>query len=339
MVRVNFIVEGMGLARGSGVYSAASRLASFLRDEGVDVDINGRGYTYDIMHSHTPLLFSLMKLRKAKKHGVKIITHAHTTAEDAKGSWTLTESDSVLNMVGKYLTFFYNNADLVLTPSQWTKETLMKRHVVKPIRVISNGIDREIFRFSRAGRKQFRDHYGITGTETVVYCVGLIYIRKGIEQFVEVARRFPGVRFVWIGKRYPSFFIGFSKIAKILNGMPDNVHLLGYVDDIVAAHSGCDALFFPSYVENQGITVLEALACGRPVVVRDLPSYRSWGFVHGQDCMMGSSVDNFTVHIENVIRDAKLRSRLARNGSRHAERHDIRHVAAELAEIYETLAD
>ncbi len=317
IMRVNFLVEGMGIAKGGGIFSSAAKLAGCLRKKGVDVEINGSGYDYDIIHSHTPLLFSLLKLRKSKRRGIKVITHAHTTAEDAKGSWTLTEYDSVLNAAGRYLTFFYNHADLVLTPSGWTKETLRRRNVTRPIRVISNGVDTRIFRYSNAGRRRFRHEYGIGSRDTVVYCAGFVYIRKGIETFAEVARRFPDARFLWIGKRYPSLFVGFSKIPRVLDRIPDNMQLLGYVDGIVDAHCGSDVLLFPSYVENQGITVLEAMACKRPAVVRDLPSYKSWGFAHEKDCMMASSPDEFAESLSGVLEDKRLRKRLERSGLKH----------------------
>ena len=45
----------------------------------------------------------------------------------------------------------------------------------------------------------FRKHFNIQEGQKVVICAGLYFKRKGIEDFVEVARRMPDVRFIWLG--------------------------------------------------------------------------------------------------------------------------------------------
>ena len=45
----------------------------------------------------------------------------------------------------------------------------------------------------------FRKHFKIQEGQKVVICAGLYFKRKGIEDFVEVARRMPDVRFIWLG--------------------------------------------------------------------------------------------------------------------------------------------
>ena len=338
-MRINFIIEGAGLAKGNGICSAATRLASFLRKDGIKVDINGSGYNYDIVHSHTPMFFTLAKFMEARNRGIKIVAHAHTTAEDVKGSWSFTESKYFLDTIAKYLTFFYNNADLILAPSGWTAEMLKKRHVKPPIKVISNGVDRKIFKFSEARRKRFRDQYGFGKNDKVVYCVGIVYLRKGIETFIKVAERFPEVKFIWIGHKYPSALIGHSKITKILETAPPNVKMLGFVDNIVDAHCGSDILLFPSYAENQGIAVLEAMSCGRPAIVRNLPSYRSWGLTNGENSLISFSEQDFSKNLSAVLEDTRLREKLSENGKKYVKNHDIRKVCGNLIKIYEDLVD
>ena len=88
---------------------------------------------------------------------------------------------------------------------------------------------------------------------------GFILKRKGIEDFVEVARRMPDVRFIWLGSI--NKWIIPRKIRRIVEkDHPSNVEFPGYFKGAVfqGAMTDSDAFFFPSYEETEGIVVLEA---------------------------------------------------------------------------------
>ena len=59
---------------------------------------------------------------------------------------------------------------------------------------------------------------------------------------------------------------------------PANLHFPGFVSqaDLRDAYCGADLFCFCSEEETEGIVVLEALACGVPVLVRDIPVYAGW---------------------------------------------------------------
>lgn len=60
--------------------------------------------------------------------------------------------------------------------------------------------------------------------------------------------------------------------------MPENVRMPGYIsrEELREAYQGCDLFCFMSFEETEGIVVLEALACGIPVLLRDIPVYEGW---------------------------------------------------------------
>ena len=47
----------------------------------------------------------------------------------------------------------------------------------------------------------------------------------------------------------------------------------GISADVINAYNGADVFFMPSYAETFGLVILEALACGVPVVARDIPEF------------------------------------------------------------------
>ena len=58
--------------------------------------------------------------------------------------------------------------------------------------------------------------------------------------------------------------------------------------------------FFPTYEENEGIVVLEALSMKLPALLRDIPVYEGW-LNNKKTCFKGSNNTEFTEHIEYII--------------------------------------
>ncbi len=336
-MKVNIIVKTpRKKSKKSGIVNSALRFVKNLQKQGIEVHINGKGYDYDIFHFHMPSPDYLYKIKKAKRKGIKIITHAHVTIEDLKGSFTLTENKRFLKMAKKYIIYFYNQGDLVLTPSEWTKKTLINNGVKTPIKVLSNGIENKKFKFSETKRKEFRKEHKIRKNDLVVYSVGMVFLRKGIDTFVSVAKKMPDINFFWIGKKYNSMFVNPRKTNKILKDLPPNCKFLGFVKDIIAAHCGCDMFLFPSYVENQGIVILEAAACESPIIVRDIPVYKDWLF-HNKNCLKGVNTDDFVKNIRLLVKDKKIRKKMIKEGKNLASKNDLNLMTKKLIKNYENL--
>ena len=105
--------------------------------------------------------------------------------------------------------------------------------------------------------------------------VALPIERKGILEFISLARTMSDVRFIWFGSL--STVLIPSRIRKAISEAPLNVLFPGFVDqrELVEAYSGADCFLFMSYEETEGIAVLEALSSSLPVVLRAIPVYSS----------------------------------------------------------------
>jgi len=331
--RVKFLVTPVGLMMGN--IESARRLREALAREGLDVTADREADKFDLLHVHTPIPPSnIGAVKRAKMKGIPVVMHAHTTAEDSVG--TFTGSRALSGITGKYLTRFYNLADLVLAPSAWTKERLTARGVKTPIRVISNGIDLERFRFDPERRRRFRAKYGIPDDAVVAYSVGVVCLKKGIETFPDVTRAVPDLDFIWVGRRSRLYHP--LKVGIAMRQCGRNVRFLHDVDDIVDAHCGGDIFFTPSFTENQGMAVMEAMAVGRPVVARDLPSYAGL-LLNERTALLGRNVNEFVAGIESLANVSGLAGRLVKNGREVLAVHDMRAVARELVSIYSGLLE
>jgi glycosyltransferase involved in cell wall biosynthesis len=144
------------------------------------------------------------------------------------------------------------------------------------IRVVHSGVDR---RFGHEGRERstahVRDRFGLD--EGFVLSVGTLEPRKNLTRLLEahaglsddVRRRHPLVLVGGRGWRHARFE---AQLAQL--GRSEDVRLLGFVDDEDLVHLyRCAGVFaYPSIAEGFGFPVLEAMACGAPVVTSDTTS-------------------------------------------------------------------
>jgi len=284
---------------------------------------------FDILHVYMIGLNSFRAIRKARAKGKEVITHAHVTADDFRDSFCF--SNGIAPFLRRYLTYFHNQADLVLCPSEYTKNVLIGYGVKKEIKAVSNGIDLDKFKFSPEKREQFRKEFNLDGI--VSLGVGHLFIKKGIATFINTAKKFQN-KFVWIGKRYKG--VEDPRTSGILKGAPPNVIFAGYVKEIIAGYSGCDIFFFPSFCENQGIVMLEAGACRRPILVRDILAYDGQ-LVNEVNCLKARTDEEFESQLRRLIEDEQLRRKLAGNAYKLSKEHSLEKVGAQLREAYEYL--
>lgn len=332
-MRVNMILSLF--KSNCGVSSACEELSKHLGAVGVKVLRNGASYSeFDLLDVHDPGPFSLLAVLKGKLLGKPIVMHGNTLFGDARGTFGFMNR-SEFQLVS-YLKAFYRYADIIIVPTEFTRKTMISELGLKskPIYVISNGVDTKKFTFDRARRRTFRRRLGISKDKIVVYGVGHVFPRKGVLTFARIAGRFPDCEFVWAGRQFPKAFVG--------PGMPEspsrNLHFIGKVDfhrEVLNVHCGGDIFLFPSHYENEGIVVLEAASCGRPLVLRNLEVYDR--FRNGKECFRCNDDAEFSEALERLISSAKLRRTMGKAARKKALEADIRKTARKTLEVYNKL--
>ncbi|MFC7200190.1 glycosyltransferase family 4 protein [Halospeciosus flavus] len=285
---------------------------------------------FDVAHCNLVGPGSVAVARHAKRHDIPLVLHAHFTAEDFAGSFRF--SDRVAPALVPYLRWFYSQADLVLCPSEYTKGVLQDYPVDAPIEPITNGVDVEALEGHEQFREETREQYDLEGM--TVFAVGEVIERKGLSTFCRVAQR-TDYDFAWFGP-YETGPQASEVTRKWTRDPPENVRFTGYVDDIRMAFGAGDVYMLPAKVENQGISVLEAMATGKAVVVRDIPVFEEF-LTHGEDCLKCETEDEFVDALDDLAADPDLRERLGANARESAREHSLDHVGERLEAIYESL--
>ena len=330
-MKVLIYFEGQQLLSKSGIGRAFDHQKKALESAGVPYSTDENELDFDILHINTYGLNSQRMVRRAKRADKKVIYHAHSTEEDFRNSFI--GSNQVSAIYKKHLVRLYSSADFIITPTLYSKKVIEGYGIEQPIEAISNGIDLTRFNRNVEKEKQFRDYFQLPPDKKVIISVGLYFERKGLVDFVEVARRFPEYTFIWFGHT-PLYTIP-KKIRAIIQGdHPDNVIFPGYIkgDIIEGAYTNADLFFFPSYEETEGIVVLEALASRQHVLVREIPVYDGW-LVPGENAYMGRTNEDFCNQMEQIIEKKAID--LRENGWQTAQGKSIQAIGQQLKSVYE----
>ncbi len=328
-MKVLLYFEGEKMLVTSGIGRALKHQKTALTSVGIEYTTDPWENDFDILHINTVGINSLNIINKAKREGKPVIYHAHSTEEDFRNSFLF--SNQIAPLFKKWLVEVYSNSDLIITPTPYAKTLLESYGLKQEIIPISNGIDLNRFEYNSEKIKAFRKYFSLKDDQVVILSVGLYFERKGILDFLDIAKKFPDYKFIWFGDT-PLYTIP-RAVREAIDEHPDNVIFPGYVKGAIieGAYLNANAFFFPSYEETEGIVVLEALAAGQEVILRDIGVYEGW-MQDKVNCYKGSSNEEFASIIKGVV-DKKLPS-LKEEGMKTAQMRSIENVGVQLKDAY-----
>jgi glycosyltransferase involved in cell wall biosynthesis len=224
-------------------------------------------------------------------------------------------------------------ATRLLAISQATKDDLVRRYGVAPERVIvthlAAGADmRPVDDPARVVAVKSR--CGIAG-DYLLY-VGTLQPRKNLARLVQafalVSAQHPTLQLVLAGKKGWMYEEIFAQVRRM--GLERRVVFTGYVDgeELPALYSGALAFVFPSLYEGFGMPVLEAMACGAPVVAANTSSLPE---VAGDAALLVDPTDvaALSAALSRLAGDPALRSDLRARGLVQAVRFSWERCARE----------
>lgn len=287
--------------KGHGVLSAYLEQVDLVKcglKDTYEVSINKVKFS-DITHYHT-IDFAFFINNFFEKLRGTTVAYVHFVPETIDDSLKLPYIVKVI--LYKYIIWFYKSVDHLVVVNPYFIDILKSYNIDEDkITYIPNFVSEE--NFYRNSEQEIADEkkkIGIPQDKFVVLGVGQVQTRKGILDFIEVAKRLPDVQFVWAGGfSFGSMTDGYKELKKVVNCPPENVKFLGIIDreKMNDLYNIADLMFLPSFKELFPMSVLEAMAIKIPVLLRDVDIYENILFDY---YLKGNNVEEFAEVISGI---------------------------------------
>ena len=268
-----------------------------------------------LLHLTTPGPTGLAARYFASRSRLRLVGSFHTNL--AEYTTILSGSRQLGNLMEEYMRWLYGGCETILVPSHDTADRLISRRW-KPERLSlwQRGVDTSIFTPARRSTA-LRERWRVCDRRPAVLYAGRVSREKGLDLLEPLVSLLDRARLA-----HRLIIVGDGPMsAELRERCPDAV-FTGRLphDDVAIAMASADVMIFPSQTDTAGNVVLEAQACGLPVVVTDTGGPREnmrdgeTGFV----CRSGDA-ESFFRQIADLLRNPARRTAMAGAARRFAE--------------------
>lgn len=265
----------------------------------------------DLIHIATPFNIGFCGLHYAKKLNIPVVGSYHTDFDQYLDYYDLQFFSKFL---WKYMHWFHKPFRKIFVPS---KETLLqlKKQGFSNLRIWGRGVDCSLFNPYKD--QDLHKEYNIKEKFILTY-VGRLAPEKDIETLMKISHSLPPalrdqVHWIIVGD-------GPSK-ADMEKQAPENMTFAGYLSGqkLAKLYAGSDLFVFPSPTETFGNVVLEALACGLPVIGADSGGVKNIIQEGQTGCLCKPrSAESFIQAIEKILKEDQLREKMTLNARNFA---------------------
>lgn len=239
-------------------------------------------------------------LKYAQSRSVPVVSSFHTALPEYARVYGLARIEQ---WAWSQLRAIHNGTAVTLCPSRKTIADLGE-HGFERLELWSRGVDASLF--SPDTRSQTaRARMGAGVDDVLVAYVGRLAREKKLDRLAAALRQVPGMRVALVGDGPDR-----ARLETVFEGLPATFTGMLRGADLAAAYASADVFAFPSDTDTFGNVVLEAMACGLPVVAAsvggqlDLVEPGSTGVLFDPD-----DTQQFADHLAQYRDDSELRRR------------------------------
>jgi len=296
----------------------------------------------DLVHIHTEFTMGRLGRKFAKKHKIPIVHTYHTMYEDYIHFVTPVFKATLRQFSKSYSKRFANSANEVVFPTIKVKRKFQEYGYKKDSHIVPTGIYLEKFRrinFKQSEIDEMKLKIGLASSDFVLLFLGRLSREKSIvdllTEFKKVHSKYPETKLVLVGGGPDGDY--FTKKVEHL-GLSDSVYFVGMVspDEVASYYQIADLFVNFSTTETQGLTYIEALASGVPLLVKYDDNLE--GVIKNNINGFSFKNDEEFLGLFSKIYDNKvLLDEITANSSKSIESFAADKYAKNILKIYETL--
>ncbi|TXT67476.1 MAG: Glycosyl transferase family 1 [Promethearchaeota archaeon] len=291
----------------------------------------------DIAHIQTHASVGALGIHWAKRSGLPMVGSHHSPMTYYSAQY--------LPIIGKLLVrneflWWYERLalekyDLCHVPTRTKKEMLLEYKFREPIVSLTNGI--ADYYFQDIKPNGIREKYNIEDKKVLLYVSRLSpekHPTRIIKQFKNIQKQIPDAHLLMVGSDGPSS----DAVKKIVKKRKykDFVSYAGKVpfDDLVKLYKTADVSCLWSWVEAEGLVLLEAMAQGTPNVGANGSGIADV-IQHGKTGFLANNLEEFEYYVVKLLKDDELRKSFGDRARKVAESYRIENVAKNWIKLYE----
>jgi 1,2-diacylglycerol 3-alpha-glucosyltransferase len=297
--------------------------------------------TMDVAHVQHPFLSGRLALRYCRPRNIPIVFTNHTRYDLYAQAYLPMLPDVVgTSFLQAYLPSFCREVDLVIAPSDGLRKVLRDLEVSGPIEVIPNGVD--LARFEEDIQPMSRQKLGIGDDEVVLVYSGRLGPEKNLtfllRAFAGAQTAFPNTRLLLVGDGPERDNL---QDLAARSGLRDRIVFTGMVahDDVPCYLTASDAFVTASITEVHPLSVIEALACGLPVVGIESPGVGDTITDGENGFLCRNDLAAFTAKLTRLIADTQLRTAMSDGAVSSSLEYDIQRTSRLVEEHYLALVE
>ncbi len=297
-------------------------------------------YEPDIVHVQTQLTVGLGMLRAAVNRKIPVVATNHVMPDNMIKNIKILSpiSRPVSYFLSEYGTLLYRGAKRIVMPTESALGLFNLSRIEAPAVAISNGIDLTRF-FPQAPEDEVYEKFGLPRDKTIISWIGRIDEEKHLHILMEALGQLHALDY-----DFHALFVGGGNARERLDemvqelGLQDKVTFTGLVsdEDLVRLHHVGDVFAVPSPTELQCLAMLEAMACGKPVVAVDAGALRELCITDQTGYLLpADNVPAMEKALAKMLDHPRLRQKFGKNSARLAKTHDVKVVMPQFVKLYE----
>ena len=291
---------------------------------------------FSLIHCHTPIAGAITRVaaRKKKKSGMKVIYTTHGFyfhKHSSKKTWLVFRT--IEDLMSRY-------SDAIITINHEDYSNAKKMHCSNVYYIPGVGVDTKRFSDVIVGRDEYRKKIGVEKEDFLILAVGELSHRKNHQIIIKALGKvkIPNAVFMICGNAMNSANTK-DELEKLAKQENVDLRLMGLRKDIAEICKCADVGVMPSIREGLGLSGIEMLASGLPVVASDVHGIVDY-IKDGQDGYLCNPLnENEFAEAINKLVPSSVRNSMKKDCVALSKAFDKKNSYEKMKKIYELLVD
>lgn len=293
----------------------------------------------DVVHAHAPVILGVQGIISARRRKIPVVITHHTHFPDYVPhllNGKLPKALDSLSGLGvkKLIKQVYKKADIVTAPTHELADELSS-YGLKNVVCLPNGIRLAKFRAGKKAGDAFRKKHNIPKSKKVVLYLGRVSFEKKLDVLLHAFSMIEKSGYMLVIAGKGPYLEGVRKLAGTL--CIRNIRFTGFLseEEVAAAYAGAEVFASASDTETFGLTYVEAMTSGLPVVgvsmfgAKEIIKDGETGYL-----VPPGNTRKFAGALKKLLEDGKLRAKLGAAGRERAKGYSLAGSIKKTEEIY-----